>query len=642
MLQNIRDKAQGWIAYGIVILISVPFALWGIQEYLGIGSEPLAATVNGTEITERNLDTQFQNFRQQLRERMGGAYRPELFDDKTMRREVLNRMVRDELIEQASHEMGLRVSDIEVQSALLGIQEFHKDGRFDQKTFETRVRYQGLTPAGFMERVRKMLLSQQLIQVVSASTFMTEHEKNQAYRLMNQTREFSYFVVPAADYLVDTPISDDKIESYYSEHQAEFAVPERVKLSYIHLDAKSAGSTLEVSEDQLRSFYDDNQDMFGLPEQRRVSHILIQLAEESDEATVSAAKAKIEALGERLAQGEDFNELAKSQSQDPGSAEKGGDLGYFSKGMGMMDPAFELATFALQPGQISEPVRSSFGYHLIKLVDIRSGEVKPFEEAKAEVEKAYRMAEGERLYYELAERLANLSYDHSDTLEPAATELGLSVRQSDWVSRRKGEGVLASPKALNAAFSDDVLVEGNNSELIELGADSSLVLRVDEHEMATTQPLAEVRDRIVEKLRQENAKNQAQAEADKRRQEIESGTSLTQVAGDLSVTGPLTLERNDRSVPVELSSDVFSAAKPAEGGETVGSIRLTNGDVAVYTLNQVIEGSVKEDQEDQAADMLVQSLNRQLQSNLYEALIADLEAQADIEILLKETPDSEE
>ncbi len=630
MLQNIRDKAQGWIAYGIVILISVPFALWGIQEYLGIGSEPVAATVNGTEITERALDSQFQRFRQQLREQLGSAYRPELFDDNRIRKEVLNRMVRDELIEQASLDMGLRVSEIEVKSALLGMEAFQKEGRFDQETFEQAVRLQGLTPAGFMERVRKLLLSQQLAQAVGASTFITQHEKSEAQRLMNQKREFSYFVVPAADYLVERTLSDDQIETYYGEHQSEFVVPERVKLSYLHLDAGIAGGTIEVNDESLRDYYDKNQEKFGLPEQRKASHILILVPQDAEEAVVADAKSKIEALSERLKQGEEFAEVAKANSQDPGSAANGGDLGYFSKGV--MDPAFEAATFSLEVGQVSEPVRSSFGFHLIKLVDVKAGEVKPFEQAKQEVEQAYRITEGERLYFEMAEKLADLSYEDPSSLEPVANALGLTIQHSDWVNREHGDGILASPKVLTAAFSEDVLMEHNNSELIELDTESSLVLRVEDHEEASTKPLSEVRERIVETLLQQNAEAQAQAEADKRKQEIEGGAPLQQVAGDLPVKGPLSLGRTDRSVPVELIGAVFTSPKPAEGGVTLDSVRLANGDVAVYALQAVKEGSVDEGSD----NMLAQGLSRELERSLYDELVADLKSRADIEILLKQ------
>jgi peptidyl-prolyl cis-trans isomerase D len=634
MLQNIRDKAQGWIAYGIVILISVPFALWGIQEYLGLGSEQVVAKVNGEEISLRTFESQYQRFRQQLREQLGKAYRPELFDDSRMREELLDRMVREQLIEQVSHDMGLRVSEAETQAAIRGIEAFQTAGRFDQDTFERAARYQGLTAAGLFERMRKALLIQQLGQAVSTSTFITEHEAAQAWRLMNQQREVSYFVVPAADYRVENPIGDEEIETYYSANQAEFAVPERVKLDFIHLDVTSAGDTLEVTPEDLRRYYDDHQEKFGLPEQRKASHILIQASANADEKTLAEAQGKIEALVQRLAQGEDFAELAKANSQDPGSAADGGDLGFF--GRGLMDPAFEAAAFALTPGQISEPVRSSFGFHLIKLVDIKPARVKPFADAKREVEQTLRKDEGERRYFEMAEKLADLSYDASDSLEPAAEALDLSIRHSDWVTREKGSGVLASPKALSAAFNEDVLVQGHNSELIELDGESSLVLRVVEHEEATTLPLSEVRERIVETLRQQNAEAQAQAEADSRAQRIREGASLSQVAGNFAVTGPLKLGRADRSAPRELISAVFSSPKPTQGGVTVDSVRLSNGDVALFALHQVEEGG---DAGQAEKDMLRQRLGRSLERSLYDALVTDLKTYADIEITLPKSSD---
>jgi peptidyl-prolyl cis-trans isomerase D len=629
MLQNIRDKAQGWIAYGIVIMISVPFALWGIQQYLGHGSEPVAAKVNGTEITDRALDNQFQRFRQQLRAQLGAAYRPEMFPEARMRKEVLNRMVSDELVRQVSHDMGLRVSDAQVQATLLGMEGFQKEGRFDEQSFERAVRQQGLTPKGFMQRIRQLMLAQQLSQAVDAGTFVTAREKREYLQLANQKRELTYFVVPAADYLVDGGVSDEQINSYYKTHQSEFVTPERVKLNYIYLDAKSAGSTVEVNDDLLRTYYEDNQDKFGLPEQRRASHILIQVPKGADKATVEAARKKIDALAERLAKGEDFADLAKANSQDPGSAAKGGDLGFFGKGV--MDPAFEAATFALKKDEVSKPIRSSFGFHLIKLTGIKSGDVKPFEAVKPEVERAYRKSEGERLYFEMANKLADRSYEDPASLEPAASALNLKVQHSDWVTRDHGEGVLASPKVLSSAFSDDVLQARNNSELIELNGESSIVLRVTEHEEASTLPLDKVKDRIVETLRHQNAETQAMAEAEKRLQEIKGGAALQQVAGALEVKGPVTVGRKDRSLPVGLNAALFRSEKPAEGKSTPGMIKLAGGDYAVYELLSVHEGEADE----KAASAMTQNLRQGLERGLYDEFLADLRSRADIEILLK-------
>ncbi|MEJ2621294.1 MAG: SurA N-terminal domain-containing protein [Candidatus Thiodiazotropha sp.] len=635
MLQEIRDKAQGWIAWAIIILISIPFALWGIQSYLGIGSEPVAATVNGVEITQRSLESQFQRFRQQLRDQLGSAYRPELFDDVRMRREVLNRMVKDEVLQQASYEMGLRTSNSMVQAAILSMSIFHKEGRFDQQTYERALQLQGLSPTGFEDRVRRALVGEQLTQAVESATFITARELSESDRLQKQTREIRYFTIPAADYMADSAVNDGDVEAYYKENESSFISPEKVKLEYLQLDAAAIGETVEVDDQLLRGYYDDNQDLYGLPEQRQASHILIQATADADQATVDAAKQKIDELAAKLAAGESFAELAKQHSQDPGSAASGGDLGMFGKGV--MDPAFEAAVFSLEEGQVSEPVRSSFGFHLIKLTGIKPGSVKPFDEAKADVEKSYRLAEGEKRYFEMAEELANLSYDDPTSLEPAASALGLTVQESDWMTRAQQTGPLANPKVLGAAFSDDVLQERNNSELIELDGTSSVVVRVVDHQEASVEPLEDVRSRIVELLTKQKAEEQARAEADKRLAEISTLDSLTEVAGNYPVTGPITVTRNSRELPPALSSELFRTTKPQPGEISSGRVKLAQGDFAVFVLSQVTEGESASEETDQA----LQNMRRLYGRGFYDRVLEDLESRADVEILLKQDQDGE-
>ncbi|MEW8229027.1 MAG: SurA N-terminal domain-containing protein [Candidatus Thiodiazotropha endolucinida] len=628
MLQVIRDKAQGWIAWAIVILISIPFALWGIQSYLGVGSEPIAATVNGAEINERTLDNQYQRFRQQLREQLGAAYRPEMFDDARMRKEVLNRLIRDELVQQTSNRMGLRAGSNMIQASILSMPTFQKDGRYDQQTYERALRLQGLSPAGFEDRVRRALVAEQLSQAVNAGSFVTPKELNESQRLLKQTRELSYFVVPASDFKLSDELSDDEIKAYYEANQSAFISPEKVKVEYILLDAGTAGGTIEVDEERLRGYYENNQDEFGLPEQRQASHILILVAADADQSTVDEAKAKIDALAERVRNGESFEELAKQNSQDPGSAASGGDLGFFGKGI--MDPAFESAVYALQEGGVSEPVRTSFGFHLIKLTGIKDGTVKPFEEARTEIEAAYRKFEGERLYFELAEQLADLSYEDPGSLESPASVLELSIQQSDWITREQGAGVFANLKVRTAAYSDDVLKEHNNSELIEIDGTSSLVLRVLDHQESSVLPLDEVKQQITETLQQQKAEQQAQAEAEKRMAEMAAGAPLSDVAESYAVTGPMTVDRNDRQIPPGLSSALFRTVKPAAGGSSPGTARLAGGDFAVYLLTGVTEGSA----DDKSNLQQQESLRRMLGRDHYEMVLTDLESRADIEILL--------
>ncbi|MET0120810.1 MAG: SurA N-terminal domain-containing protein [Candidatus Thiodiazotropha sp. 6PLUC9] len=632
MLQEIRDKAQGWIAWAIVILISIPFALWGIQSYLGIGSEPVAANVNGVEITERGLESRFQRFRQQLRDQLGAAYRPELFDDVRMRKEVLNRMVGEEVLQQASHEMGLRAGNSMIQATILGMSMFHKDGRFDQQTYERALQLQGLSPAAFEDRVRRALVSEQLAQAIDNGVFVTNREVTESNRLQKQTRELSYFTIPAADFMVEDAVTESDIETYYKNNETVFIAPEKVKLEYILLDAAAIGETVTVSDELLRGFYDDNQDLYGLPEQRKASHILIQVAADAEQAKVDEALEKIDELAKKIDQQESFAELAKVHSQDPGSAAEGGDLGFFGKGI--MDQAFEDAVFRLEEGAVSEPVRSSFGFHLIKLTGIKSGSVKPFEMAKAEVEKAYRLAEGEKLYFEMAEELANVSYDDPTSLEPAASELNLSIEQSDWMTRNQTEGVIAKPKVLGAAFSDDVLRERNNSELIELDSTSSVVVRILDHQEASVRPLDEVHDQISERLAKQKAEEQAGAEAEKRLAEINGDNPLLQAAGSYAVTGPVIVDRNSRELPPALSSELFRTVKPQPGEVMPGSVKLATGDFAVFVLSKVTEG---ESAEAEASKQQADQIRRLYGRSYYERVMDDLETRADIEILLKQS-----
>lgn len=629
MLQNIRDKAQGWIAWAIVILISIPFALWGIQSYLGTGSEPVVATVDGKEITERDLDRRFQQFRQDLRNRLGSAYRPEMFDDARLREEVLNQMIREDLVLQTSHDMGLRVGDPLVSQTILGIDAFKKNGRFDQQVFERSVRMQGLSPAGFEERVRQMLLSDQLSQAVRVGSFVTERELEEYARLFDQTRNVEYFIIPSADFISDEAISDAEAQAFYEEHQSEFRTPEQVKLAYILLNADTVGDSVEVDEGVLQEFYENNLERYGRPEERQASHILIKLDEDADQAAVTEALIKINDLKMRISQGEDFAELAKANSEDPSTAEQGGDLGYFGKGI--MDPAFETAVFSLEEGKLSEPVRTPFGFHLIKLTGIKPASVKPFEEVRAEVDQTYRRAEGEKLYFEQAEKLADLSYEDPNSLEPAANALQLKIVESDWIDRNSAQGLLRNPKVLSAAFSEDVLRERHNSELLELDQLQSMVLRVVDHKEASFEPLAEAKERVISMIRQDRAAKKTREEAEQRLARVKEGAALAHVAGKYEVVAKDDVKRSAGSMPLPLQRKIFQTPKPEAGQAVSGLVELTKGNLGLFSLYEVHDGSLgnlDETQKQQLRERLRQGITREQ----YDGLIADIQARADISI----------
>jgi peptidyl-prolyl cis-trans isomerase D len=353
MLQQIRERAQGWIAWFIVILISIPFALWGIQEYLGVGSEQAVATVNGQEITEREFERGYREFRQRLREQLGANYRPELFDEARLREEVLNSMIRNQLILQSAADMGLSAGDDLLRATIVGIPGFSIAGRFDQQAYERGVRSRGLTPAGFEDQMRRALVSEQLSKAIVASEFTTDEELKQQIALTRQQRELQYMKVESKPFLAGAEVSENEIRDYYTSNQDRFIAPERVKVEYLDLQTDNISKTLTADEESLLGFYEQQKHEYVTPEQRRASHILIIVEEGADAQAADAARQAAHAALERIRAGEDFAVVAREVSQDPGSSDQGGDLGFFEKGV--MDQAFEDAVFGMQTDDVSEP-----------------------------------------------------------------------------------------------------------------------------------------------------------------------------------------------------------------------------------------------------------------------------------------------
>jgi len=629
MLQAIRERAQGWIAWFIVILISIPFALWGIQSYTGIGGEPIAATVDGHDITQRDLDQRFQRTRMELRERLGTAYRPELFDNKELRREVLDDMIREYLILQTARGMGLRASDQEVRLTVLSDPAFQVKGRFDKELYETRLRQSGMVPAQFEDRLRQRLLVAQLARALEATELATAREIGEATRLTGQKRDLTYVILPAEAFLSDEPVSDAEIASYYEANRARFATPEEVKVDYLVLDAEHLPGLAVPSEEQLREAYAANAERFGQPERRRARHILVSIPPGADPAVEAQAKATIEQARERIVQGEDFAAVAKEVSQDPGTKAKGGDLGDF--GRGVMDPAFEQAAFSLAKGELSQPVRSRFGYHLIETTEIIPASTKPFEEVRGELVAELTKREASARFFDQSERLATLVYETPDSLRPAAEQLGLQIQTSDWIPRPGGTGLFANPKVLNAAFSDDLIKQGVNSEVIEPEKDrlQAVVLRVTEHRDASVKPLPEVRDEIVAALRQTRAREAALAAAEAMRDRVRGGAPVADAADGHKVESLGLVTRDDARAPQEVRNAAFTLPRPGPG--TVAATTAKLGDGAALVVVAKVEDGTPGDLPEAARAQQGETLSRALASQAYRHLIQDLEARAKIE-----------
>ncbi len=626
MLQTIRDRAQGWLAWVIVILISVPFALWGIQSYFDVGGVPIAATVNGVEIPARDLDRRVEQARMELRERLGAAYDPAEFDDRQLRAEVLDALVREVLLLDVVRDLGLRIADQDVQIQVLSDPSFQQDGRFDKETYERLLQYQGMTPGMYEAQLRQQMAAGQLIRAVSTSELATTSELNDYQRLMEQRRELSYLRFPVAEYRTDAPLDEAAISAFYEAHPAQFQSPEQVKIDYLVLDTDALASKTESTESDLRSIYETDQARFAQPERRHVRHILLKAP---DDGAAQAVLDEIEGIRERLLAGASFDELAKTHSQDPGSGAAGGSLGVIESGI--MVPPFDQAAFALAQGQISEPVRTQFGYHLIEVTEIFPAQIKPFEDVREQLETESSKQRADALYYDLGERLASITYESPDSLIPAAEELGLVLQQSDWIGRSGGEGVLAHPKVVAAAFSDEIRLEGRNSDMIEPERDrlQAVVLRVAEHRDATLQPLSEVRDEIVAEIKQEKAKADAAAAAESSVEKLRQSSDWAAVSETLKPETPGLVDRRASEVPAAVLDTAFRLPAPAQGAFSVATATLDNGDSAVVRIARVEDGEVETREAGQPAPesiMLTQIMGRQA----YENMLKDMERRADI------------
>ncbi|MES9872647.1 MAG: SurA N-terminal domain-containing protein [Candidatus Sedimenticola sp. 6PFRAG7] len=636
MLQTIRERAQGVIAWIIVILISVPFALWGIQEYLGVGTENIIATVNDQEITEREFDTGFREFKQNLRERMGKNYRPELIDDETLRKEVLEAMIRNTLVLQASNSLGLRAGDDAVRETIRSIAAFQVGGVFNQEAYERAVRTQGLTTSAFFERVRQSIVSEQLNKAISGSEFATSAEIADLVRLQQQQRELGFITVPVAPYLEQVSVTEEEVRSHYDSNQAAYMAPERVKVEYLELDLDGIADALSVDEEMLEGYYEQHKTEYVSLEQRRASHILFAVEEGADDAVAAEAESAAKAALDRINAGEDFAAVAKELSQDPGSADMGGDLDYFEKGI--MATAFDEAVFSMTAGAVSEPVKTEFGFHIIKLTDVRAPKGKTFDESREDIRKAYLRSEAERLFYEYAERLSDHAYEDPGSLEPAADALKIAVQQSDWITRSGGQGVFASSKVIGAAFSEDVLLEGNNSEAVELSPEHIVVLRVKDHEESTVKAFDQVQSDIERQLKADKASTKAREKGRELLAALRSGSDLSQLADQegLTVVKKGFMERGTGGVAAPILRQLFDMPRPAAGGSTYADTELANGDVAIVALTGVKDGEQSQIDKLGGAQALGAALTRAKGESYYQKMVQNLRDSADVQILRKD------
>jgi peptidyl-prolyl cis-trans isomerase D len=583
MLQKIRDNSQGTIAKIIIAIIIVPFALFGIESLVGGGGPVTVAEVDGEKITDLQLQQEIYLQKQRLINQMGENVDFSMLDDSLLRGPALERLINKQVILEAAKQRGVAISDTTVDQAILAMPQFQQDGKFSVPMYENVLRSNGYSPSLFKQMITEDMLSGQLNSGISGSEFITEQELADIAAIIAQKRSFRYLTVPAKRFAETLTIEPQEIADYYQANAASFQTEEQVKLAYIEL--KQQDFFKPVDEEELKLAYEEEMASFSAREERRAAHILIEISEEVSEEQALAKAAEVQV---KLAAGEDFSALVKSFSDDIGSAEAGGDLGY-SDGSGF-PPAFEEALANLQQGEVSEPVVTEYGVHLIKATEVKLTEQPSFEDRKPAIEQRLKVAAAEQQFLQVVEDLRDQVFNAEDLAGPAE-ELSLNVQQSKWLGR-EGEGELFSnTQIMSAAFSEEVLSDGNNSEVIELAADHFVVVRVLEHKPVAQKPQQEVAAEITELLRAQKASAAAQAKADEILKLVSSGTGVEEAAkaNELAWQVQDSASRGQTTVNRELLQAVFAMPASVDGSQ-YQSVILASGDSAVVELFKVEEG----------------------------------------------------
>jgi len=605
MLTKIREKTQGTFAWVILILICVPFALWGLQNYTDGGQENAVVIVGDKEFVQRDVNQAYAQFKQQYAEMQ--------VPEEILKKQAVEKLIRDELLLQHVTAENLSVTDEEVRKFIASLQYFQSNGKFDKKQYETMLGQQGMTSAQFVNRIRKALLMEQYQKAVTESSFVSEQDIERFFKIQNQSRQIEYVTVKVTP--VTTEPSAEEIKTYYQKNAATFQTAEKVSIEYVELSIPELMKDVESTEEQVKNYYQENIEIYSAKERRKISHILFA---KTKDTTEEQALAKAQAAQLRLAQ-ESFAVLAQELSDDALTAKNGGDLGLFE--IGVMEPDFEKAAVKLTLGEVSKPVKSAFGYHLITVTELVPAETKPLAEVKEEVKQAVQRTEAETIFYELGESLTELSFENSDNLLAVSDDLGLKIKQTTLFTRDAGESIASEEAVRNIAFSETVL-QGNNSEPIELGEGRLLVLRLLERQPAETQPLVEVRDVIIAAIQNQQAKDNVQQEAEKVKQTLLTGTAFTEAVKELGITVETVagLRRDSKEVPWQVNQAVFKAAKPVAGKPTVIVVDSPQGDQTVVNLISVADGSqTTEDKE--KAKLAQANIARALGQSDYAAVI---------------------
>ncbi|MEA2117609.1 SurA N-terminal domain-containing protein [Halovibrio sp. HP20-50] len=606
MLQSIRDGSRSWGAKIIIGVMVAAMALFGIESLFGLlGDDPNeVASVNGEPIMRQQVELEVQ------RALRSGQVPPE--QERALRSDVLDQLITQQLLSQYAEEGGFAVSEEQLDQLIVSLPEFQdQDGRFSAEVFRNRLAGAGYTPLSFREELRVDIQRQHLQQGLAASDFSLPSEQARLAELQRQQRSFRYVILDGDDLDTDINVSEDDLQAYYEANHARFERPEQVRLEYVVIDRQAMAEGRNVDEAALRDAWREQ----NRNADRRVSHIMITFG---DERSREEAEALAETAREALNDGDTFEETAARYSDDTASAEEGGDLGVISRGF--FGDTFDEAAFGLEEGDISQPVEMDNAFHIIQVTDIQGPS---FEQQRDELAREVALREVDDEFNQQVQQLIDESFA-ADDLQSVADEIGLTLNESDWLARNdEVEGVLSEPGVMSAAFSDDVLEEGYNSEVIELDRDRRLVLRIAEQRDATLLPLDEVREEVEMSVAAEQQQQALQQEAQALIAQLQDNNDDVDIDW---LEANAVSRQSDTTVPQLIVQEAFRMTRPEEGESTYRVVELPQG-VALVALDSVTDGEVNEQMETFVSQMAEQLRAQSVMQGLIDDLRSDAEIQ---------------
>jgi peptidyl-prolyl cis-trans isomerase D len=585
-MQAFRDLVRGWLGKFLLGLLMIPFAIVGIESYFVGGKAAPAATINDEEISQNDLDRSVDQQRQRILASMGEQPDASRLDLVILRQEVLKGLIDRALLSQQAKKVGFLIDDVTISRLIQETPAFQENGVFSETRYQQVLRNMGEDVANFPAKAKKEIAVSQLASGINQTAFVSAKELDALSALDNQKRDIHVVMVTAAPYLPSVQVSDDEVNKYYKANAAKYTSDEKVSVDYMVLGAELFADKVLLTDADVEARYAEKLKALESNEQRRASHILINIDDKTKEAD---ALAKIKGLEKRIQAGEDFGALAKEFSQDQGSATNNGDLGFAGKGMFV--PEFEKSLYALKVNEVSAPVKTQFGYHIIKLLEVQKAPVPTMAELRPSLEAEVRAAKSEELYAEAVEKMDALAYESSD-LKEGAKQYVMTLQTSPLFSKQGGEGLAANRKIVQAAFSDDVLKEGKNSSALALDDKHSVWIHLNKHEPARVKPLAEVATEIKSTLQLEKASALAKAEAEAITKEVNSGKSSAEIAANHKIQWLdfVATARTANAPTADLLKVAFRLPNPKANTWTAEATSVAK-DYAVVALSKIDAGA---------------------------------------------------